>query len=108
MTVVSRFDMGVLTSEISGELDHHSSKKAVDSIIAAANAYIPRDLVLDMSKLSFMDSSGIAMILKLRRHQAETGGRLVVSNVNPQPRKVIEAAGLNNLIEIHSGGEVRT
>ena len=55
---------GRLTIFLSGELDHHAAREAMQSIESLIERALPRELVIDMSGLSFMDSSGIAVVLK--------------------------------------------
>ncbi len=62
--------------------------------------YLPRDCILDLSHLSFMDSSGIALILKLHRRMRECGGRAWVENAAAQPMRVIDASGIERLVRI--------
>ncbi|MDR3209184.1 MAG: anti-sigma factor antagonist [Oscillospiraceae bacterium] len=89
-----------LTLRVSGELDHHAAAAAVARIEEAINTHLPRRCVLDLSGLTFMDSSGIAVILKAHRRVLELGGRLCVANVPPRPRRVLEAAGISRIVQI--------
>lgn len=108
MRITSKYTDGRLLIQPHGELDHHSARQAMDEIIEAVGSTLPRELLLDMSKLSFMDSSGIAVIIKTNRRIAELGGKMLIVSPQPQPQKVIEAAGIDRLIEIHSKWEVTT
>ena len=47
-----------------------------------------------------MDSSGIAIILKLHKRMNALGGRLFVQNVQSQPMRVLDASGIDRIIEI--------
>lgn len=108
MRITSRYTDGRLLIQPHGELDHHSARQAMEEIIEAVDSTLPRELLLDMSKLSFMDSSGIAVIIKTNRRITEAGGKMLIVSPQPQPKKVIEAAGIDRLIEIHSKWEVTT
>ena len=50
-----------------------------------------------------MDSSGIAVVISGVRKMREIGGKLVLSNVQPQPMKVFKAAGIEQIAEIKGG-----
>lgn len=89
-----------LTLYLTGEIDHHTAGSIMREVQERLETELPRDCVLDMSKVSFMDSSGIAIILKAYRLLNSTGGRLAVANVRPQPMRVIDASGLDRLIRI--------
>ncbi len=103
MKVLSSYADGRLTLYLKGELDHHEASAALRKISAAVDDYLPRDCVVDMAGLTFMDSSGIALILKIARLMAETGGRAWVENVKNQPLKVIDASGIDRVIKISTG-----
>ena len=85
---------------LSGELDHHGARSAMLTIEDKLSAYAPRDCVLDLGGLSFMDSSGIAVLLKSHRRLGQMGGRLRVENVPAQAMKVIDAAGIDRVLDI--------
>lgn len=61
---------------------------------------LPVDCAVDLSDLSFMDSSGIAVILKIYRRMQLAGGRTVVINPAAQPLRVLDASGIGNLVRI--------
>ena len=47
-----------LLLQLSGELDHHAARDAIREIELAIDAALPRNLVVDMEGVTFMDSSG--------------------------------------------------
>ena len=83
-----------------GELDHHAAKKAMVEIENKIDIYLPRDCVIDMKGLTFMDSSGIAVVLKTYKLINCLGGRTWVENVPQQPLRVLDASGIDRLIKI--------
>lgn len=62
--------------------------------------YLPRDLVLDLSELTFMDSSGIALLIRVNRRIKDMGGRMWIENPAKQPKRVIDTAGIDRLIPV--------
>ena len=106
MKVLSNYREGRLTLYLKGELDHHEAAAALRKISRTMDDYLPQDCVVDMEGLTFMDSSGIALILKISRLMAETGGRAWVENAKNQPLKVIDASGIDRMIKISAGAEV--
>ena len=56
--------------------------------------------MLDLNALSFMDSSGIALLLKLKKRMQYVGGTLEVQNTPPQAHRVLVGAGIDRLIPI--------
>ena len=105
MQIYTSYSEGRLTVYLQGELDHHEAKEALKTIDGILDDCLPRDCVLELSELSFMDSSGIALILKVHRRLRDTGGRAWIENAGGQPLKVIDAAGIERMIQIigHKG-----
>ena len=95
-----------LLLELSGELDHHGARTALREMEEALDAALPRKLVLDLSGVTFMDSSGIAVILRARQKMQLLDGGLLVRGVPPQARRVLEAAGVNRLVRTKAVNEV--
>ncbi len=91
---------GKLVFALSGELDHHEARGLMAEMEERVEISAPRDVVLDLTELRFMDSSGIALLLRLYKRLNATGGRLFVTNVQPQPMRVLDASGIDRMIEI--------
>ena len=62
------------------------------------DAAMPRELTLDLGGVSFMDSSGIAVVLRSWKRMRELGGSMALQNVPPQAAKVLRAAGVDKLL----------
>ena len=100
MNISTAFAAGRLTIYLAGELDHHAARGAIRSIDELLDEYLPRDCVLDMSGLSFMDSSGIALIIRMSRRMKNLGGRAWIENPAKQPLRVIDASGIDRLVPV--------
>ncbi|WP_409968574.1 anti-sigma factor antagonist [Bengtsoniella intestinalis] len=83
-----------------GELDHHGAKGAMVALDQAVEAALPKKLVLDFEGVSFMDSSGIAFILRALQKMQRLEGHLLVCNVKPQAKRVLDAAGVSRMVRI--------
>ena len=105
MKVYSAYQDGKLTIFLQGELDHHEIKSSVSVIGTLIEQYLPRCCVLDLRSLSFMDSSGIALILRLSRMLAQLGGKAWVENAGGQPLRVLDASGIDRLVRVAAGRE---
>ena len=66
----------------------------------AVEEELPGRLVLDLSGVSFMDSSGIAVVMRARNRMQQLGGRLKLRGTASQVRKVFDAAGISRLVEM--------
>ncbi len=91
---------GQLTVALTGEIDHHCAKKYIDAIEAKIEAYRPRVCLLDFHDVSFMDSSGIAVVINAMRSMTRMEGHLALIHLNEQPMKVFRTSGIDKLIEI--------
>ena len=91
---------GALTVTLSGEVDHHGARTMMNQLEEAISAHLPGQLILDLSGVTFMDSSGIALLLRTHRRITQLGGTLRVTNIPTQPRKVLDAAGVGRLISL--------
>ena len=100
MNVKTAYSGGRLTICLSGELDHHEARKLMRALDDLLDEYLPRDCILDLSELSFMDSSGIAVIIKLSRRMKTMSGRMWIENPAKQPQRVIDASGIERLVPV--------
>ena len=73
MKVLSSYQEGRLTLYLKGELDHHEAAAVLGKISRTMDDYLPRDCVVDMEGLTFMDSSGIALIEDRPAHGRDRG-----------------------------------
>ena len=89
-----------LLLELTGELDHQGAAQAIRELELALDAALPLHLALDLSGVTFMDSSGIAVALRGWQRMRELGGSVALHHVAPQPRKVFEAAGIGRMMPI--------
>ncbi len=89
-----------LLLELSGEIDHHGARDALRELELAVDAALPARLVLDLAGVTFMDSSGIALILRAQQRMQMLDGSVLVCHVPPQARRVLDAAGVGRLVTI--------
>lgn len=90
-----------LTLAVNGELDHHRAKEMIEEIRSKIDCTLPKKLVLDLKGLTFSDSSGIAVLLRVSRSMAQIEGELEIIQVQPQPWRLFQAAGLQKILCIH-------
>lgn len=100
MRLTSFLQDGQLTVELTGEIDHHCAKGYIHAIEGKIEAYSPRVCVLDFREVTFMDSSGIAVVINTLRCMQRLQGKLLVSDLQEQPMRVFQASGMEKLIEI--------
>ena len=89
-----------LLLEFSGEMDHHGARSALKELERIVDAALPKHLVLDLHRVTFMDSSGIALILRAQQRMQLLDGSILVCTVPAQARRVLDAAGIGRLVTI--------
>lgn len=87
-----------VTAQVTGEIDHHAARLLMAELVNRVDAAMPRELTLDLGGVSFMDSSGIAVVLRTWKRMRELGGSMTLQNVPPQAAKVLRAAGVDKLL----------
>lgn len=90
-----------VTAFLSGEIDHHTAAGLRSEIDGAIQQYKPKTLKLDYSDVSFMDSSGIGLVMGRYRTLQPFGGKVIVSNLSPQVYKIMQLAGLEKIAAIN-------
>ena len=100
MYLTSFLQEGTLTIALNGEIDHHCAKEYIHAITSKIEAYAPETCILDFQDVSFMDSSGIAVVINTLRGMSKMDGNLELSGVNQQPMKVFKASGIDKLVKI--------
>ena len=89
-----------LIAMLEGEIDHHLAKEIRETVDAAVREQLPPVVVLDFSRVTFMDSSGIGLIIGRAHLMDETGGRLEVHHPSAQIRKVMRLSGADRFAQI--------
>ena len=100
-------DGRTLTVCVSGEIDHHGAtllRRGIDTLIWE---HSPQRLVLDLSAISLMDSSGLGFIMGRYKLMSETGGELVVLDPSPCVSRVLRLTGFDKKVRILSSQEKR-
>ena len=100
MKFTSFLENGRLTVVLTGEIDHHCAKHYIQSITAKIEAFTPEICILDFSEVSFVDSSGIAVVINALRSMTQIEGHLLLTGISPQPMRVFRASGIDKLVEI--------
>ena len=87
-----------ITAVLKGELDHCTAAGAREIIDARLEKFTPKLCILDFSGVSFMDSSGIGLILGRQRVASVFGGAVRVKDPSRYAEKIIKLAGLQKMI----------
>ncbi len=90
----------LLCVSLYGEIDHHSAvnlRQELDELILQKQ---PLRFVLDLSRIEFMDSAGLGLLMGRYRLVQSIGGTMVVSNANARVIKILRLAGMERFFEI--------
>lgn len=90
---------GGLIFYVTGEVDHHGAKGLMGRIDDELEGFLTGTVTVDLSGVSFMDSSGIAVLLRAYRRAGELGSAVTVRGAPDQAMKVLRAAGLSKLMK---------
>ena len=97
MNVTIEASGNLIIAYLIGEIDHHSSsalREKIDNVLLFKK---PKHLILDFKNVSFMDSSGIGLVMGRYRIMQGFKGTLEIRNVTVQTKKLMELAGLGNI-----------
>lgn len=100
MPISVRQQPGSTVITLTGEVDHHGARVMMTQLEETIASLLPMHLTLDLSGVTFMDSSGIAVLLRTKRQMDQLGGALRVISIPVQARKVLDAAGVGRIITL--------
>ena len=90
----------ILMVEISEEIDHHTTEKLRRKLDDDITRFMPRKVIFDFDRVSFMDSAGIGMIIGRYKMVNMLGGTVEMKNVKKSIRKIFEMSGVVKIIPI--------
>ena len=100
MSVEINVTREVVTAYLGGEIDHHTAKEMRETIDNAVELNMPTLLVLDFKDVSFMDSSGIGLVMGRYRNLMKTGAELHIMGAPPNIYKMLKLAGNERLAKL--------
>ena len=95
-----------LIFEIHEEIDEYVVQNMRRRLDNEIERYMPKDVIFDFNKVSFMDSAGIGMIIGRYKMIKMLGGELEIENATRSVRKVLEMSGITRIIPITQNGKV--
>ena len=100
MNVDIKSENGYAVALLSGEIDHHNAKEIREKLDRFIIANQPKELAIDFADISFMDSSGVGLIMGSYKLISEWGGRLVVKNPRQYIKRVFKISGIERIVRI--------
>lgn len=96
--VIFEVSENVLVARLLGELDHHAAAQVRGDIDRALESHALKNLVFDFEKVTYMDSSGIGVVLGRYRRLSENGGRVAIAACTKSVRTILNMAGIFSLM----------
>ena len=90
----------VVTARLFGEIDHHSAREIREAVDSSIELNMPTLLVLDFTGVSFMDSSGIGLVMGRYRNLIKLGAELHITGAAPNINKMLRLAGIEKLAKV--------
>ncbi|MBR5121392.1 MAG: STAS domain-containing protein [Oscillospiraceae bacterium] len=100
MAVYTQEENGVLTARLTDEIDHHTARWLRADLDTAIQDTKPQILRLDFGGVSFMDSSGIGLVMGRYKNMQARNGKVELVNLPEYIEKVMLLAGVNRLATI--------
>lgn len=88
---------GELRVKMLPEIDHHAAKKIRESADGLIESQKPKTVILDFSEVTFMDSSGLGLILGRVKRAEEIGATVVVTGLSPKLHKLLKMSGIEKI-----------
>lgn len=87
----------ILHAELCGEIDHHNAKPIREELDKQLYTILPKELILSLSGVGFMDSSGLGLIVGRLVTAKEVGCTMTLTGVDRRTMKIFELAGLERM-----------
>jgi anti-sigma B factor antagonist len=89
----------IISVSVKGDIElytHAKFKNALFEIVTTTD----RNMEIDLSQVDYMDSSGLGTLVSLHKIQHKKGKKLIISNVNPDIRNLIELSTLSDILDM--------
>ena len=100
MGIDIRSENGAAIAVLSGEIDHHSARDMRAELDRFIITMQPELMAMDFGGITFMDSSGVGLIMGRSKLLRECGGRLEIHNPQPYIRRVLKLSGRERTVKI--------
>lgn len=91
---------GVMTVKLSGEIDHHSSAKLRTAIDQALVGQRPDGLILDFSAVTFMDSSGVGLVMGRYKKAQSVRCEVTLTGLSERDSRMMKLSGIEKIVKI--------
>ncbi len=96
----ARMDKARLVVAVRGDIDMNNSPELRRAALDLIDVQKPSKLVMNLSDVSYMDSSAIAVLVELLRRMGRAKERMALTNLQPRVKGLLEIARLNTIFEV--------
>lgn len=96
----------VLCIRLSGELDHHTAEELREKVNQTIEVYQIQHIVLNLANLTFMDSSGLGVILGRYKQIKLKNGEMVVCAISAPVKRLFEMSGLFKIMNLETSEQL--
>lgn len=102
MKLMTCVRQGVLIVRIEGELDMHAAEEFREKVDNALDSSGVKNVLLTLKGVTFIDSSGLGVILGRYKKVTQLGGKLLAAHAHPQVERIFKLSGLLQVIQMYS------
>lgn len=88
--------------QVDGEVIFNNSNQVKEEAKEIIKENEINKLIIDLTSTSYLDSSGIGVILSLFKFMRDKSGKLLIANPNEKVKRVFEVTKLNQILDIYS------
>jgi len=92
---------GTATVAVRGEVDLYTASGLWDAIDAAI-AEEPHELIVDLSDVTFLDSTGLNVLVRAHKRLQPVSGSVIVRGARPQVSMALEITKLNKVVAVEA------
>ena len=92
--------LGSVVVAVTGEVDASAASELRTQLDDVIDDLSPMELVVDLHALSFMDSTGLGVLVHALKRMRERGGELTLSAPSPSTRKLLDISGLDRIFPV--------
>ena len=106
MKLLERYDpkANVWVAAISGEVDIYDAPEMKERLHKCIDR-TPADLILDCAELSYIDSTGMGVLISVLKHLKDVGKEMRIIRLSPYIYKIFTITGLQNIFTIEVAGD---
>ncbi|WP_226579514.1 anti-sigma F factor antagonist [Halobacillus litoralis] len=90
----------VLLVRLNGELDHHEANQLREAWQEQLQKPAVDHVIVNLEKLSFMDSSGLGVMLGRYKEVQAKGNEMVICSISPEVRRLFDMSGMFKIMKL--------